>query len=154
MLTRRILPALLFCAALGVAYAKPNFTGTWKLNVETSDFGPMPRLEKGTMTIDHSEPNVQFSNDATGPRGQQTTKFKYMTDGSEVSNTNGSSEMKSKAKWDGDVLTIETKGNFNGNDVTLNDKWSLSGDGKIFKLNRHITVPQGEFDQIWVYDKQ
>jgi hypothetical protein len=153
-MTRRILPVVLFCLSISGAYAKPNFSGTWKLNTETSDFGPMPKPEKGTMTIDHSEPNVQFSNDATGPRGQQVTKFKYVTDGSEVSNTNGPVEMKSKAKWDGDALVVETTGNLQGNDLTLSDKWSLSGDGKTFKMNRHIKVPQGEFDQVYVYEKQ
>ena len=76
-----------------------------------------------------------------------------MTDGSEVSNVNGPVEMKSKTKWDGDSLVVETKGNIQGNDLTLIDKWSLSGDGKTFKMNRHIKVPQGEFDQVYVYEK-
>ena len=46
------------------------------------------------------------------------------------------------------------KGSLQGNDLTLTDKWSLSGDGKTFKMNRHIKVPQGEFDQVYVYEKQ
>ncbi len=45
-MTRRILPAILLCFAVSAAYAKPNFSGTWELNTETSDFGPMPKPEK------------------------------------------------------------------------------------------------------------
>jgi hypothetical protein len=153
-MTRRILPVVLFCVAAAAAQAKPNFSGTWKLNTSTSDFGRLPHPEKATATIEHADPNLQLTSDLTGPRGQQVTKFKFTTDGAEVTNVNGPVELKSRAKWDGDVLVIESKGAFQGNDVTMIDKWSLSEDGKTARQSRHITVSQGEFDQTYVYDKQ
>jgi hypothetical protein len=63
-------------------------------------------------------------------------------------------ELKSTAKWEADVLVVESKGKFGDNDLKLIDKWSLSKDGKTAKMARHIIVQQGEFDQTYVYDKQ
>jgi hypothetical protein len=151
---RRILIAVLFCFAVAIAQARPNFSGTWKLNLTTSDFGAAPKPEKATTTIEHAEPSLQVTTDVTGPQGQRVTKFKYTTGGAEITNVNGPVEMKSTAKWDGDVLVIESKGKFQDNDITLIDRWSLSSDGKTAKEIRHIVVQQGVFDQTYVYDKQ
>lgn len=153
-MTRRFLTCVLISTALAVAQTKPNLSGTWKLNITTSDFGPLPKPEKATTAIEHSEPNLQLTSDSTGARGQQVSKYKYSTDGKEVTNVNGPVELKSTAKWDGNVLVIESKGKIQGNDLTFLDKWSLSEDGKTAKLARHIIVTQGEFDQTYVYDKQ
>jgi hypothetical protein len=151
-MTRRTLTVVFFCFA--IAQAKPNFSGTWSLNLATSDFGPAPKPEKVTTTIEHAEPNLRVSTDITGPQGQRVTKSNYTTDGAEVTNVNGPVEMKSKAKWDGDVLVIESKGKFQDNELTIVDKWSLSSGGKTVKQTKHIVVQQGEFDQTYVYDKQ
>jgi hypothetical protein len=62
--------------------------------------------------------------------------------------------MKSTGKWDGDALVITTKANYGGNDITLADKWTLSEDGKVLTINRHITSPMGELDQKIVLEKQ
>lgn len=154
MITRRLLTGALFCAALAFSQAKPNFSGVWKMNPDTSEFGPLPKPEKAIITIEHAEPNIQLTSDTMGPRGQQVAKFKYTTDGKEVTNVNGPVELKSTAKWEADVLVVESKGKFGDNDLKLIDKWSLSKDGKTAKMARHIIVQQGEFDQTYVYDKQ
>jgi hypothetical protein len=154
-MTRRILTGVLLCFAVAIAQAKPNFSGTWSLNLTASDFGPMPnKPDKATTTIDHAEPNLLLTSDVTGPQGQRVIKFKYVTDGSEISNVNGPVELKSTAKWDGDVLVIESKGKLQDNEIKFIDKWSLSSDGKTARQARHIVVQQGEFDQTYVYDKK
>jgi hypothetical protein len=154
-MTRRILTAFLFCFAVAIAQAKPDFSGTWNLNIAASNFGPVPnKPEKATTTIENAEPNLRLTSDVTGPQGQRVTKFKYTTDGVEVTNVNGPVEMKSTAKWDGDTLVIESKGKFQDNDLKFIDKWSLSSDGKHATQTRHIVVTQGEFDQTYVFDKQ
>src|SRR5882672_2494507 len=105
------------------------------------------------MTIEHAEPSLQITQDIVGPQGPFTAKFKYTTDGKEVSNVNGPSDLKSTAKWDGDTLVIESTGKNRGNDVKLIDKWTVSNDGTTLKQARHIIVVQGEFDQTYVFDK-
>ena len=41
------LAAAVFAFALLAAQTKPDFSGTWKVNVQKSDFGPFPTPTKG-----------------------------------------------------------------------------------------------------------
>ncbi len=106
------------------------------------------------MTIEQAEPSLQITQEIVGAQGPFTAKFKYSTDGKEVSNVNGPSELKSTAKWDNETLVIESAGKFRENDLKLVDKWALSSDGKTLKLARHIIVEQGELDQTQIWDKK
>jgi len=87
------------------------------------------------MTIEQAEPSLQITQEIVGAQGPFTAKFKYSTDGKEVSNVNGPSELKSTAKWDNETLVIESAGKFRGNDLKVVDKWPLSSDGK------HLSSP-------------
>jgi hypothetical protein len=138
----------------GQAQAKPNFSGDWKLNTSKSEFGPMPAPESRTDKIAHNDPNLKVTTTQSGPNGQGTVELKYTTDGAESTNEIRGNPMKSTSKWDGDTLIISTKGSFGGNDITFDDKWSLSGEGKVLTISRHIKAPQGELDQKLVLDKQ
>ena len=56
------------------------------------------------------------------------------------------SEMKSTAKWDGDVLVIDSKMDMQGNAITITNRWTLSGDGKGLTVAMHFASPMGEGD--------
>jgi hypothetical protein len=141
-------------AASQVAQAKPNFSGEWKLNASKSEFSPMPAPEKRTDKIVHADPKLTVTTTQTNQAGEGTFEQKYATDGSETTNELRGAPMKSTAKWEGDVLMVTTKASFNGMDVTLDDKWTLSDDGKVLTIGRHIKASQGEFDQKIVFEKQ
>jgi hypothetical protein len=152
---RRSALALLVVACAGVqASAKPNFSGTWKLNVSKSEFGPMPAPDSRTDKITHEDPTLKDTVSQTGQMGDTTADITYSTDGKETTNSIRGNEIKSTAKWDGDILVIDSKGAFNGQDVTLNDHWSLSEDGKTLTITRHASTPIGDADQKVVLEKQ
>ena len=154
IMTQPILTGVLFLFVVAVVQAAPNFSGVWNLNVDASEYGPLPKPQKIVMTIEQAEPSIQITQEINGAQGPFTARFKYSTDGKEVSNVNGPSDLKSTAKWDNDTLVIESTGKFRGNDLKLVDKWTLSSDGKTLKLARHISVQQGEVDQTQVWDKK
>ncbi len=150
-----LLPALALSSLLSVAaLAAPNFTGEWKLNASKSDFGPMPAPEKLLMKVDHKEPAITVQNEQTTQQGEMKTEQTYSTDGKENKNKNRNSEMISKLKWEGEALTIDSKLDFQGNEVSLKDNWTLSSDGKVLTIKRKIVAPQGEFETVQVLDKQ
>lgn len=140
--------------AAGQAHAKANFSGEWKLNVSKSDFGPLPAPASRTDKIRHDDPALKVTTTQSGPNGEVTFELNYSTDGKESTNEIRGNSLKSTSKWDGDTLRIDTKANFNGNDLMLSDKWSLSGDGKVLTINRHLASPMGELDQKMVLEKQ
>ena len=143
-----------FMLAGGLAQAKPDFSGEWKLNVSKSEYAPLPAPNSRTDKITHADPSLKITTTQSGQNGEYTTDLKYSTDGGETTNEVRGNPMKSTAKWDGDTLVITTKTSFGGNEVTLGDKWSLSQDGKVLTINRHITSPQGEVDLKMVLEKQ
>jgi hypothetical protein len=133
------------------AQAATNFTGVWKLNLSKSDLGPIPAPEVATRTINHNDPSLQISSYQKGAAGEATTELKYTTDG-KLSENKGS---KGTAKWDGDKLVVDSVRDFQGAELKLHDVWAVSSDGKTLTVNSHLEVPgQGEFDLVWIFDKQ
>ena len=154
---RKAMFATLALAALAVtaaAQSKPNFSGTWKLNVAKSDFGPIPGPDSRTDVIVHSDPSIKDSVTAEGQQGKQDYAINYTTDGKEVVNKVGPREIKSTAVWEGSTLVVNSKLSFNDNDITIKAVWTLSEDGKTLTQNVHLNSPMGEADQKVVFEKQ
>lgn len=146
--------AALFALAALPAMAIPNFTGDWKLNAAKSEFGQFPAPENYTQKATHQDPSLKVATKMSTQNGDMEFESVYATDGKETTNTFGPGSMKSVAKWEGDVLTIQTKGQFGDSEVTIVDKWECSADGKTLTIRRHFTSSQGEMDQKMVLDKQ
>lgn len=138
----------------GAAQAKPNFSGDWKLNVDKSEFGPMPPPTSMSVKIDHTDPDLKVATQQSGAQGDMNYEVKYTTDGKESTNTIGPMEAKSTATWDSDDLIVNTKLDANGMQITIKGKWSLSADGKTLTQSSHLTSPQGEIDLKQVFEKQ
>lgn len=142
--------AMTFLAAQ--SQAATNFSGEWKLNLAKSDYGPIQQYAPEFMirTIKHDDPALQISTHQKGAQGEVTTELKYTTDGKPAENKGS----KGTAKWDGDKLVVDSVRDFNGSELKNHDVWILSADGKTMTVNSHLIVPQGEFDLVYVFDKQ
>ncbi len=156
-MTRRVVTVvfvgLLLCSLTVVAADKPDFSGNWKLNVEKSDFGPMPKPEKADYTIVHKDPEMNVKSVAVGSMGEMTNEVKILTDGTEFTNTVRGQEVKGTAKWDGKTLVVTQKLEIQGTAITFIQKWTLSDDGKSIVQEVNISTPQGELAQKAVLDK-
>ena len=155
----KALVAALAVASFAVTLAaqnKPDFSGTWKLNVAKSDFGVMPGPESRTDTIAQTGATVKESVVAIGtPQGDQKYTLTYALDGSETVNSPAPGlDIKNTAKWDGPALVIISKLKFQDQDVEIKSTWTLADDGKSFTMNAHIASAMGEFDQKMSFDKQ
>jgi hypothetical protein len=142
-----ILVAAAFVSALLTAQTKPNFSGTWKVNVEKSDFGPFATPEKGwSMNIDHREPEIW-----TMPLDDPAEKHVIYTDGRESQHESKEfGHITMTATWDKTALLITSK----YRDIKQTDRWVLSADGKTLTSSRHLESPMGDGDLKHVYEKQ
>ena len=159
VLTRRFFSALTVLALAGVAVAqdekRPNFTGTWKMNPEKSDYGRLPKPTKFDRKIVHADPSVNLTSTFGTPQGEVVTEFKYSTDGKESSNSVRGTEVKSIGKWEGPTLVINSKrGAANGVEITTAERWTLSEDGKSMMVHTTIVTPKDETKTLVFYDKQ
>ena len=145
--------AVLALAALP-ALAKPNFSGDWKLNVSKSSFGQMPAPTGMTNKITHEDPKLASHVKQSGERGDFEFDSNYTTDGKECSNDIFGNPVKSTLKWEGDTLLIDAKGTFGDNEFSMQDKWTLSDDGKTLTIVRLFKSSMGEGEQKLVFEKQ
>lgn len=154
-LRRRLLAGLLLTGLATLsAYGKPSFTGDWKLNSAKSEFGQFPAPSSMSQKVTHDDPALKVATKMATDNGDFDFESTYSTDGKETSNSFGPNPMKSVAQWEGEVLTIQTKGQFGDNEVTIKDKWTLSEDGKTITIQRHFASAMGEMDQKLTLEKQ
>ncbi len=148
----RLVLALL--VAVLAAWSAPDFSGSWKVNVGRSNFGAFPRPDKYTRMIDHKEPALKIEEAQASERGEWTAVMNLATDGKETKSEVRGNELKSVSKWEGDVLVVKSKLNFNGTEVELSDRISLSEDKKTMMVQRKIEAPQGTMEQSMVFERQ
>src|ERR1700682_1846635 len=146
----------LIALPLGSVFAqqKPDFSGTWKLNVAKSEFGALPGPESRTDVITHKEPSITNNVTADGPQGKQQYTISYTTDGKEVVNKIAPREVKSTVKWVGSSLVVNSKFVYNDMDVTGELTWVLSADGRTLTISVHYATSMGDTDQKFVFEKQ
>jgi hypothetical protein len=155
MTSSRFFASLIMLAAALPALAKPNFTGNWKLDTSKSAFGEMPAPSSMTIKVTHEEPKVSTTTSMSSDMGSFDMSANYTTDGKESTNQGfGGATTTSTAKWDGDALSITTKGAFNDSEFTMQDRWTLSEDGKTLTIVRSFKSAMGEGEQKLVLNKQ
>ncbi len=144
--------ALAAMAAFGAAADKPNFSGEWTIDVTKSNFGQRPG--PATRRVGQNEQALTMTETQTGgPQGDVTTSLKFSTDGKETINKAMGGDAKSTATWDGNALAIVMKADVQGRPLTLSERWSLSDDGKVMIVVRHIVVTQADLAATYVLNK-
>jgi hypothetical protein len=141
---------MLVAVSLVGAQAKPNLTGTWKMNPQKTEFGPNGGPDAITMEFDQKETGLTEKLTLVGGGGERTMNLKYTTDGKDGTNEINGNPVTTVARWDGEALVIEWK----GEGVTFSRKITLSADGKMMTIAVRQTGPGGEITQTVVLDKQ
>jgi hypothetical protein len=115
----------------------------------------MPAPDSMTVRIQHDDPKLSTATSQRSQMGNSIRHSDYITNGKESANEDlGGSTMKTVAKWEGDTLAFEAKGQFNGRDLTMTRKWTLAEDGKSYTVQETIKSEMGEFQQTLVFEKQ
>jgi hypothetical protein len=130
--------------------AKPNLSGTWKLNLNKSKLAPRHGPGGDSYTIKHSEPRLEMKHMFSG----RSEIYSYVTDGKErVANRSPQDgETRAKTYWDGDTLVVEKHqaGSF------WVSRYTLSQDGKVLAVTHGVNKSSfsNAFDESLTYEKQ
>lgn len=153
---RAALLATLLSVAPAISHAQhvPNLSGTWVLQVDKSDFGPVPAPTSRTDVVDHQEPKLTIKRTLVQNGTEVVGNLVFGIDGKEYKNTMGPQELASTLKWDGEVLVVTTNTSMQGADVSLVDRYTLSADGKTLTQDRTINVQGQSVMQKLVFAKQ
>ena len=145
---------LVFCLAAPAQKGKPNFSGTWELVIEKSDFGSLPPPKKVINVIEHKEPMLTMKSHLSLPQGDYTSDFKYRTSGAEDVNESYSSVMKTRAQWVKQELVIEGDIETRAQVVHYTERWQLLDGGKTLVNNRTVKAGKEDIVQKLVYVKK
>ena len=150
MYSRVVVAIVVIFTFAAASPAKPNFSGTWKLNKSKSNYGPVAAPERMERKIVHDDPSLRMTIMQVSQEGEQTLDLAYKTDGSDSVNKIRDVEITSVAKWDGQVLIVSSR----RGDFMQSERWTLSEDGKVLTLVNRINSPQGNFEVTVVMDRQ
>jgi (4-O-methyl)-D-glucuronate---lignin esterase len=122
--------------------ATPDFSGGWRLENSRSDFARETPPVAETIRMQHKDPSLEMTIEQESAQGKSTVTFKYLTTGVETVNDVMGNPMKATARWDGNALVIRTTGSFGGNEIELNDRYTLSNTPGVLILKRHFEGKQ------------
>ena len=122
--SRAVLLALLFAfSALGRDHSLLN--GTWTLAPTGSDFAGQAVVQTGTVTISDREGIVIVSRSFVYEGATETFFYSDITDAEHNATIHTGKDLKSKTRWDHDVLKVTTT---QSGAVTL-ESYTLAADG-------------------------
>jgi hypothetical protein len=154
MRSHLIFLALLALPLTAADPAKPNFSGEWKMNVDKSDFGQLPRPLAYQRNIEHKDPVIRMVARQSTQMGEQTVVATMRTDGVQTTNPSRTGDTKTTGRWLGRDIELTTTKQVEGGEAVTRETWSLSADGKTLTSTTHLKTPRGEFDVKMVLDKQ
>jgi hypothetical protein len=137
-----------------IAADHPNFTGSWKMNADKSDFGALASPTLYERKIEHKDPVIRMTVRQGSAMGERTVDVDLRTDGQETTNKSPTGEGKTIGKWNGRDLDLTTTRKVQGGDVVSHEIWSLSQDGKTLTSTTHMKTPRGNVDIKLVLDRQ
>src|SRR5262249_48491083 len=149
---------LVLVAASVWAQAKPNFSGTWELDVAKSELGPMPPPDSMVSVIEHKDPKLVVKTTQKSAMGEFVNERNLTTDGKP--NTNkmksplGDQDVTSTMAWQGTQLVATYTMDMQGTSLEFHDTYELSADGKVLTVTRDVKTEQGPFSQKLVFNKQ
>jgi hypothetical protein len=125
-ITGAVLTTLLFAFS---AFARDHIllNGTWTLAPAQSDFAGQPVVQTGTVTINEREGIITISRNFVYAGAGETFFYRDMTDAENNATIHTGKELKSKTKWDHDVLKVTTT----QSGAVTQESYSLAADGSM-----------------------
>jgi len=143
----------LLLATAAVAQARPDFTGTWKQNMEKSPT-KSSWLKSYVNKIELQDTSLKVVVTMVGDRGENTYTRTYTIGKEETSQDREGDQFTTTVKWEGSTLVFDTVEKERNGTLTSKEIWTLSDDGKTLTKNIHRSGPRGESDQKYILEKQ
>ncbi len=155
MTKRRIAICLIvfLCATLVGAQTRPNFSGTWKQNMEKSTT-KSSWLKSYVNKIEQQDVNLKVTTTTVGDRGERTYDRTYVIGKEDKNQDHEGDQFTTNVRWDGNTLVFDTMEKEHDATLTSKETWTLSDDGKMLTKTIHRSGPRGDSDQKYVLEKQ
>ena len=132
----------------------PNFSGTWKLQPQLSNFATATPPKAMTMKVRHQEPALMVQSTTTTAQGEQASEYRWWTDGYPSANTIRSIDYKTNVSWNGKMLVSNSKATTPQGPIDMTDNWTLTNGGKQLQISRVLLIRGQQVEQAYIYEKQ
>jgi hypothetical protein len=139
-----VMYALAAPSASAQAPARPNYSGTWVMDLTKSESSTGSMPTGATWIIaQHGDTVIADRETTVAEMGTVKSHVVVGIDGKAWKNTVaqpglGEIETSTVASWDNGTLLLVASGNIQGTDFTQTDRWSLSADGKTLVSRRSV----------------
>ena len=117
------------------AQGRPDFSGTWRLDLARSDTISQPDGSRpATVTITHTPAEMRV--ESTGARGTTTTTYRFAS-------SEPLSPENALARWRDDAVVTDAVLNVRGQSVTVQQTRRLSADGNEMSVESIVNVQHG-----------
>jgi len=123
-ITEAVLITLVF-AVSAFAHEHVALNGTWTLVPTQSDFAGQPVIQTGSVTINERDGDITVSRSFKYEGASDTFFYRDLTDSENNATIHTGKELKTKTKWDHDVLKVT---NTQSGAVTI-ESYTLAADG-------------------------
>lgn len=146
---RAIVSLTLVCLASMAADTRPDFSGSWKLNVSKSDIQE-PQLQGAVFRIVHREPDFIISRTLLYRTETKDMKIVLRTDGKPVVVACGEENLSVAIRWQDGSLLCSIKDAQDTGDAADRVVYSLSADGKVLTVTQHVK----DKPRVWVFQRE
>lgn len=132
---------------------RPDFAGTWILDVDASSFGPSPAPDSARIEVERADDHVVMTR-ISYVRGENTVRFDMPVDGEVHPATTDDGSTDARAEWNGGAFTVWLVAQANVGDVDVTELWGIDSESGRLTIDRTIDVPgYGVFEQTLLYSK-
>ncbi len=131
------------CVLFAQKSNKPDFSGTWQLDLQRTRFGNVPPPKNMVIQFEHHEPRVRIVVVTTTEKGEQREILELTTDGTQHACVEQGQPCSASASWDqwtGTRLVVEVK----RADNTRSRRFTLGKLRKILTTVFTVTDSSGE----------
>lgn len=136
--------------------ALPVYTGTWALDTAKSVFGNFPggRPTGRTDVIEHDGARIRQVLYLLRGSTRDTTTYLYSVGGAPTVNVVDKRDIKTVATWEGRMLHLVSTTHLFMFEMTMDERWQLSPEGRTLTMIRYIKYPLGEGGQRLVFERR
>jgi len=135
------------------AAPKPNFTGTWKVNLQKSKL-QIPPPESSVFVVEHAEPRLRITRTHVFGGKSDTFTIQLTTDGQETVLRDAQRTIYSRAYWEGNVLVFDSRIVMEAGEATNVVRYRRAKDGQSFTARERLRSPKLNYDNVWVMERK
>ena len=151
---------LLGLSAFGVTQERPDFSGEWILNRQTSTVSALAKaVQSGVVRIEHRDPMFRYKAafvSENGPMqyGPLPYEYELRSDGREIGFIQQGLTTVSSLRWQGEALVATWRIQRVDGELRISSRYELIDNGRRLRAVEQVRGGLQDQDNIWMFDRR